>query len=106
MDQNHKSSRRAFFTPHEVAGGPTSKCPLQRLRITRGRFFATGKRFKIIDDWTVRADAHRLLDGAWLGTTDFRELADFIDDDSDDDEEELEDGPKGPEHAAEETPGK
>ena len=68
--------------------------PLKKLRVTRGKFVSTNKTFKIIDDWSVRANAHRLLEGAWIGTTDFRESYEFIDDDSD---EEL----KGAEQVAE-----
>ena len=56
--------------------------PLNKIRITRGKFFATGKTFNIIDDWTVRANAHRLLEGSWIGATDFREVAEYVDDDS------------------------
>ena len=71
----HRSGRRALFTPFEVAGGPNAKTPLKRIRITREKYFAFGKTFKIIDDWTTRANAHRLLEGSWIGTTDFREVA-------------------------------
>ena len=62
--------------------------PLKRIRITRGKYFASGKAFKIIDDWTTRANAHRLIEGSWIGTTDFQEVATYIDDNSDEDEEE------------------
>ena len=79
----HRSARRALFTPYKVAGGPAKKDSLKRLRITRGRYFSSGKTFKIIDDWTVQSHAHRLLEGAWIGTTDFRENVEYIDDDSD-----------------------
>ena len=72
-----------MFTPFKVAGGPSAKTPLKKIRITRGKYFASGKTFKIIDDWTTRANAHRLLEGSWIGTTDFREVAEYIDDDSD-----------------------
>ena len=77
-----------MFTPFKVAGGPNAKTPLKRIRITRGKYFASGKTFKIIDDWTTRANAHRLLEGPWIGTTDFREVAEFIDDSDEDQEEE------------------
>ena len=50
--------------------------------------FAAGKTFKIIGDWTTRANAHRLIECSWIGTTDFREVAEFIDDDSDEEVEE------------------
>ena len=62
---------------------------MKKIRITRGKYLSSGKTFKIIDDWSVRANAHRMLDSAWLGTTDFRETSEYIDDDSD---EEKEDG--------------
>ena len=68
----HRSARRALFTPFKVAGGPGSKVPLKKLRVTRGKFVSTNKTFKIIDDWSVRANSHRLLEAAWIGTTDFR----------------------------------
>ena len=48
-------------------------------------FISTNQTFKIIDDWSVRANAHRLLVGAWIGTTDFGEVSEYIDDDSDED---------------------
>jgi hypothetical protein len=81
----HRSGRRALFTPFKVAGGPGAKTALKRIRITRGKYFASGKTFKIIDDWTTRANSHRLLQGSWIGTTDFREVAEYIDDDSEED---------------------
>ena len=55
----HRSARRALFTPFKVAGGPSAKTPLKRLRITRGKYLSSGRSFKIIDDWSVRANAHR-----------------------------------------------
>ena len=79
----HCSGRRFLFTPFKVAGGPGAKTSLKKIRITRGKYFTSGKTFKIIDDWTTRANAYRLLEGSWIGTTDFREVAEFIDDDSD-----------------------
>ena len=95
----HRTARRALFTPFTVAGGPGSKVPLKRLRITRGQFVSTNKTFKIIDDWSVRANAYRMLEGAWIGTTDFGEASEFIEDDSDEEtevqrqnEEEMEPG--------------
>ena len=96
----HRSARRALFTPFKVAGGPSSKTSLKSIRITRGKFFSSGKTFKVIDDWTVRANAHRLLEGPWIGTTDFRESAEFIDDDSDEESQLL-----GNKDAEKEDPG-
>ena len=87
----HRSARRALFTPFKVASGPNLKTStLKRIRITRGIFFASGKTFKVIDDWAIRANAHRVLEGSWMGTTDFRETSEFIDDDSGEDQEEKE----------------
>ena len=58
--------------------------PLKKnIRITRGKYFSSGRTFKIIDDGTTLANAHRLLECSWIGTTDFREVAEYIDDDSD-----------------------
>ena len=79
----HRSGRRALFAPFKVAGGPNAKTPLKKIRITRGKYFASGKTFKIIDDGTTRVNAHRVLEISWIGATDFREVAEFIDDDSD-----------------------
>ena len=78
-----------MFTPFKVAGGPNAKTALKRIRITRVKYVASGKtfKFKIIDDWTTRANAHRLLEGSWIGTADFREVAEYIDDGSDEDQE-------------------
>ena len=98
----HRSARRALFTPFKVSGAPSAKTPLKRIRITRSKYLASGRSFKVIEDWTVRANAHRVLEGAWLGTTDFREVAEFIDDDSD--EERAQDSAEEPELAARESP--
>jgi hypothetical protein len=89
----HRSARRALFTPFKVAGGPNIKIPMKKIRITRGKFFDGGKTFKIIDDWTVRANAHRMLESSWIGTTDFRESADYIDDDTDEEIEKKDEDP-------------
>ena len=100
----HRSARRALFTPFKVAGGPNLKTStLKRIRITRGKFFASGKTFEVIDDWTIRANAHRVLEGSWIGTTDFRETSEFIDDDSDEDQEEKEEAAAEKEDMVKET---
>ena len=31
-----------MFTPFKVAGGPSAKTPLNKIRITRGKYFASG----------------------------------------------------------------
>ena len=89
--------------PFKVAGGPGTKVPLKKIRITRGKYFNTGRSFKVIDDWSVRANAHRLLEGPWIGTTDFREVAEFIDDDSDEEEEERREEKEAEEETAEDS---
>ena len=76
---------------------------MKKIRITRGKYFSTGRSFKVIDDWSIRANAHRLLEGPWIGTTDFREVAEFIDDDSDEEEAEEEREAEGERKAEEET---
>jgi hypothetical protein len=97
----HRSTRRALFTPFKVAGGPSAKSPLKKIRITRGKYLNSGKTFKIIDDWSVRANSHRMLESAWIGTTDFREASEFVDDDSD---EEVEESATSPRLAGRESP--
>ena len=87
----HRSAGRSLFTPSKVAGGPGKLAGLKKIRITRGRYFNSGKAFKIIDDWTVRSHAHRMLKSSWIGTTDFRETVECIDDDDDDEKEDIDD---------------
>ena len=88
----HRSARRSLLTPSKVAGGPGKLAGLKKIRITRGRYFNSGKAFKIIDDWTVRSHAHRMLKSSWIGTTDFRETVECIDDDDDDDDNDEKEG--------------
>ena len=88
MDADTSVWAASLVHAFKVAGGPNAKTPLKRIRITRGKYFSSGKTFKIIDDWTTRANAHWLLEGSWIGTTDFQEVAEYIDDDSDEDQEE------------------
>lgn len=80
----HRSARRSLFTPSKVAGGPGKLAGLKKIRITRGRYFNSGKAFKPIDDWTVQSHAHRQLESSWIGIIDFRETIECIDDDDDD----------------------
>ena len=49
------------------------KALLKRQRVTRGKFIDNDKAFEIIDDWTVRADAHRSLERDLVGSTEFHE---------------------------------
>ena len=62
----HRTSRRSLFTPFKVSGGPSKQGGLKKIRITRGK-----------------SHAHRMLEGSWIGTTDFRETVECIDDDTD-----------------------
>ena len=62
-----------MFTPHRVAGGPEAKVQLEGTRVTTGTYVASGKTFKIVDSYLVADDAHRLLQHAWIGTTEFLE---------------------------------
>jgi hypothetical protein len=41
----HRSGRRSLFTPFKVAGGPGVKTSLKKIRITRGKYFASGETF-------------------------------------------------------------
>ena len=43
-----------------------------------GTYVASGKSFKVTDDWLRASNAHRLLEGSWTGTTVFNELPDYI----------------------------
>ena len=46
--------------------------------MTVGRYVNTGEDFKIIDNWSQPENAHRMLAGLWVGTTTYREAADFL----------------------------
>ena len=65
-----------MFTPHRVAGGPGANVLLEGTRVTSGTYVASGKTFKIVDSYLVADDAHRLLQHAWIGTTEFLERRD------------------------------
>ena len=41
------------------------------MRVTTGRFVASGKTFRHTDTWTNRTMAHRALEDYWVGTTEF-----------------------------------
>ena len=72
--RRHRTPRRTLFTPHRVTGGPQPDEALSTRRITKGTFIRNGKHFIIEDDYSVEVDAHKLLDGAWTGTTEFRKV--------------------------------
>ena len=69
--REHASKRRALFTPYRIPRGPSSSCKLMPIRITRGVNEETGKKFTIIDDWTLPSTSHRRLKCSWTGTTSF-----------------------------------
>ena len=66
--------------PHRVAGGPEARVQVKKLRVTSGTFIRTKQVFQVIDDYHINANSQRLLDGAWIGTSEFREVDNFIED--------------------------
>jgi len=72
--RTHRTPRRAMFTPHRVAGGPGRDIKLMKTRTTTGKFVTSGEEFKIIDHYTEPKAAHMMLEHAWVGTTEFKEL--------------------------------
>ena len=67
----HRTPRVAMFTPFRVPNGPGRKTRLNTVRETIG-IDEVGCRFKLTDDWTRKADAHRVLPARWTGITVFR----------------------------------
>ena len=67
----HRTPRRSLFTPHRVAGGPSASDCLSTKRVTKGTYIRSGISFEVIDDYSVEGDSHRMLEGAWLGITEF-----------------------------------
>ena len=59
--------------------------PGRKLRVTKGTFIRSRKDLHIIDDYSVRSSAHRLLSVAWTRTIEFRvsddDIVDIIDKD-------------------------
>ena len=76
--RKHLTPRRSLFTPHKVANGPSVGAIVKKIRVTKGVYVRTGKEFEVIDDYTVGGNAHRLLQGVWTGTTEFRVAEDYI----------------------------
>ena len=66
-----------MFTPHRVAGGPGRDIKLTKIRVTIGTFVASGEKFKIIDNYTEPMAAHMMLEHAWVGTTEFKEVINY-----------------------------
>ena len=67
----HATPRRSLFTPGRVPRGPSDIDRLNTERVTKG-INASGKMFKIIDDWRCPQAAHKVLDEPWTGCTIFR----------------------------------
>ena len=67
----HATPRRSLFTPGRVPRGPSDIDRLHAERITKG-INASGRMFKIIDDWRCPQVAHKVLDEPWTGCTIFR----------------------------------
>ena len=68
-----------MFTPFRCPGGPAKSSNMKKLRVTKGQVVSTGKQFKLVDGWTLRAKAHRLLPEAWIGVTSFEEIPECLD---------------------------
>jgi hypothetical protein len=77
--RSHRTPRGSLFTPHRVAGGPTAKENIGTTRVTKGTFIRSRRKFDIKDDYSVERDAHRMLEGAWTGTTEFHGISGDVD---------------------------
>ena len=53
---------------------------VKKIRVTNGTFIKTRRAFQVIDDYHAKANSHRLLAGAWIGTSEFREVDNYIED--------------------------
>ena len=78
--RQRRTPRRELFIPHRVAGGPEAGVQVKKIRVTNGTFIKTRRGFQVIDDYNIKAKSHRLLAGAWIGTSEFREVDNFIKD--------------------------
>ena len=58
--REHRTPRRALFTPHRVAGGPSVEDCSNTKRITRGVYIRDGKEFELIDDYGIEEAAHKV----------------------------------------------
>ena len=67
-----RTPRRALFTPHRVAGGPSREVVIGGRRTTIGTYVGSCKKFEIIDNYHDPNYAHRILANAWIGTLEFR----------------------------------
>jgi hypothetical protein len=76
--REHRSRRRALFTPYKVAGGPDRETRMKRCRVTEGVYSDTGEGFRIVDDWMKPNNTHRLLRCSWTGTTEYQEIPEYM----------------------------
>ena len=54
---------------------------MNRIRVTEGKYVGSGERFRLVDDFLQRSNAHRLLCGSWIGRTTFHEApGDYVED--------------------------
>ena len=60
-----------LFTPSGTSGSPGRPSRLTGKRITEGEYVFTGEEFMIVDNWKDHRDAHRHLQGSWIGSTTF-----------------------------------
>ena len=69
----HMKPRRALFTPTGTKDGPIIAALLPT-RVTQVETLGTSNKrtYVIIDTWTNRQDAHRILEVRWLGSTVFQ----------------------------------
>ena len=78
--RQHRTPWRTLFAPHRVAGGPEAGVQVKKIRATSGTFIKTRRALQFIDDYHMKANSHRLLAGAWIGTSELREVDNFIED--------------------------
>ena len=67
----HRSERRALFTPFCVPRGPRcdEEFEMQRLTVCQDK---AGETFVVTDNWRLGENAHRVLDFGWTGCTYFK----------------------------------
>jgi len=62
----HSRPRLCLATPLRVKGVPPVKA-LTSTRVTTGRYVDNGEAFRVVDNWTARAQAHAELERRWTG---------------------------------------
>ncbi len=64
----HSKPRLCLATPLRIKGVPPVKA-LTSMRVTTGRYVDNGEAFRVIDNWTSRAQAHAELERRWTGSS-------------------------------------